>query len=158
MQPKNATKRCFHVCIMNHDWPSQQCVLPHFREYIITDIKWQDFLCILSTKSSGISGKLHILHMLLNCSSKWWKNEDALPSVIQTLPEMVLILTSKKSWNLNTQGYSLPPISCSVVTFEHGEQSMAGVASTQDLWFAVTLMPSSYFPRLEPASFYKCVT
>lgn len=85
MQAKNVMKRCFHVFIMNHDWPSQQCVLPHFREYIITDIKWQDFLCILSTKISSISGKLHTLHMLLNCSSKWRKNQDALPSVIQSV-------------------------------------------------------------------------
>lgn len=138
---------------MNHNWPSQQCVLPHFREYIITDIKWQDFLCILSTKTSSILGKLHTLHMLFNCSSEGRKNQDALPSVIHSVAWKVLILTSKKSWGLNTLGYTLPPISCSVVTFEHGEQSVAGGASTQDLWITVTLMPSSYFPWPEPAKF-----
>lgn len=98
-------EKCFSVYIMNHNWPSQQCVLPHFREYIITDIKWQDFLCILSTKIS-ILGKLHTLHMLFNCSSEGRKNQDALPSVIHSVAWKVLILTSKKSWGLNTLGHS----------------------------------------------------
>lgn len=94
------------------------------------------YICYLTALQR--EGKIKMLCLL------WYK----------VLPERVLILTSKKSGDLNTLGYTLSPFSCSVVTFEHGEQSVAGVTSaSKDLWLTVTLMPSCYFPWPEPAKF-----
>lgn len=101
-------EKCFSVYIMNHNWPSQQCVLPHFREYIITDIKWQDFLCILSTKTSSILGKLHTLHMLFYCSSEGRKNQDALPSVIQSVAWKGLNLDIQETMRSQHPGLNSP--------------------------------------------------
>lgn len=72
-------------CLYNESQLTFSAVSSHTLENTLLDIKWQDFLGILSTKISSVSGKLRTLHMLLNCSSKWRENQDALPSVIQRI-------------------------------------------------------------------------